>query len=145
MKIVSHRGNINGPNKLLENSPNQIDVALSMNFYVEVDLRIKNNSFWLGHDKPEYLVDESWLLKRKDYLLVHCKDLDTLNYLSEKTSDLNWFYHTYEDVVLTSKGWPWCYPGVYLSNGITVIQDNSTSLLKKVKGVCTDYPILFKN
>jgi hypothetical protein len=144
MILISHRGNLKGPNLLLENSPEQIDLAIQNGLIVEVDLRVIENNFWLGHDTANYLVSENWILNRKNSLVIHSKDLITSDFLAEFNDTLNWFYHTDEDVVLTSKGWLWCYPGIYLSNGITVIKDNSTLFPKKVKGICTDYPLLFK-
>lgn len=144
IKIISHRGNLNGPDLDLENNPNQINLALSKNFLVEIDLRIIENKFWLGHDKPDYLIDKQWLLDRSNHLVIHSKDLLTSNYLIDLNKQLNWFYHTNEDIVLTSRGWLWCYPGIYLDKGITVLIGDQVKLNSKVLGVCTDYPLKFE-
>lgn len=144
MKIVSHRGNLDGINHKLENHPSQIDLAIKHNLLVEIDLRIADNKFWLGHDKPDYLIDKQWLFDRKQDLIVHSKDLATSNCLMDFNRELNWFYHTDEDVVLTSLGWMWCYPEIYLSNGISVLIGDEVKLNSKVLGVCTDYPLKFR-
>lgn len=145
MILISHRGNLKGPNLSIENKPEQIDLAIQSGLRVEVDLRVIENNFWLGHDTPDYLVSKDWILSRKDSLVIHSKNLNTSDFLAEFNDTLNWFYHTDEDIVLTSKGWIWCYPGIYLSNGIAVIQNDSKFISKKVKGICTDYPLLFKS
>ena len=38
MKIISHRGNLNGPNKNLENRLDTIEKAIQLGFDVEVDI-----------------------------------------------------------------------------------------------------------
>jgi len=144
MKIVSHRGNLEGRNIKLENHPDQIDFAIKNNFLAEIDLRIIDNKFWLGHDEPDYLIDKQWLLDRNEYLVIHSKDLKTSNHLVNLNKKLNWFYHTDEDIVLTSWGWMWCYPEIYLSEGITVLIGDQVKLSSKVLGVCTDYPLKFR-
>ena len=58
MIYISHRGNINGPNKKLENNPNYITDAINKGFDVEIDVNYKNSNFYLGHDKAQYLVSK---------------------------------------------------------------------------------------
>ena len=60
MIYISHRGNINGPNKKLENNPNYIKDAIKKGFSVEVDVNFKNNNFYLGHDKGQYKVSKNF-------------------------------------------------------------------------------------
>ena len=67
MKLISHRGNLEGENPLLENSPEYIDEAIESGFDVEVDVRCEDHQFYLGHDDPQYYVPMSWLVKRKDW------------------------------------------------------------------------------
>lgn len=142
MLIVSHRGNINGPVNDLENNPKQIDLAISKGFLVEIDLRIINGEYWLGHNNADYKTDVYWILDRADKLIVHSKDLATANDLFKNRKTINWFYHTNEDIVLTSWGWIWAYPRIYLNNAITVLEEKDLSFPKYILGVCTDYPIL---
>ena len=56
MILISHRGNIDGPNSKLENNPTYIDRALDKGFNVEIDLWVYEKEFFLGHDEPTYLV-----------------------------------------------------------------------------------------
>lgn len=144
MIIVSHRGNLFGPNKVTENSPTQIDLAINNGYLVEVDVRIKNQEIWLGHDDAQYKIDFNWLVERNQKLIIHAKDLVTCDELAKEIHTLNWFYHTDEDLVLTSKGWLWAYPGVYLRNAITVLPNNNLNFPEDILGVCTDFPQLIK-
>ena len=41
MKIISHRGNLNGPSKELENNVSQIEQCLQMGYDVEIDFQVK--------------------------------------------------------------------------------------------------------
>ena len=50
MILISHRGNLNGPKPLMENSPAYIEIAIKKNFHVEIDVWIKKNNLYLGHD-----------------------------------------------------------------------------------------------
>ena len=81
MKIISHRGNINGPVPEKENRPSYIDSAIQLGYDVEVDLRIIDNDFWLGHDEPQYKVELPWMLLRKDKIWFHCKDINSALFL----------------------------------------------------------------
>ena len=58
MKVISHRGNLTGPNSVHENSLEAIDHCIyKLNISVEVDLRWMNGRLYLGHDLPEILID----------------------------------------------------------------------------------------
>jgi glycerophosphoryl diester phosphodiesterase len=150
MKIIAHRGNIDGPNPLNENKPDIIDNAISMGFDVEVDVRYDrfDNKFYLGHDEPQYVVDWYWLAQRMDNLWIHCKNIDALYEFSRATSGYNYFWHQTDFFTLTSKQYIWTYPGQsYTSKSIIVMPE---TYLKKDQmvdltaygcyGVCTDYP-----
>ena len=55
MKMIAHRGLLSGPDKDLENRPEQIDTALSKGFEAEVDVWVVDGQkFMLGHDQPLY-------------------------------------------------------------------------------------------
>ena len=75
MKIISHRGNINGPLPEKENRPSYIDSAIQLGYEVEVDLRIVNNEFWLGHDTSQYKIDITWMRLRRLWLHLLCSKL----------------------------------------------------------------------
>jgi len=137
MKIISHRGNLNGPNNLIENNPTHIDSVLNLNFDVEIDLYYYKNKFYLGHDEPIYSINDDWLIERKNKLWVHLKTIELVE--NAVVQKLNYFWHENDRFTLTSTGIPWCYPGVYVKNGITVCLNRYPKIESKVLGICTDY------
>ena len=57
MKIISHRGNLDGPIFEKENHPDYILNAIDAGFDVEIDLWKIETKLFLGHDEPKYLID----------------------------------------------------------------------------------------
>jgi hypothetical protein len=149
MKLIAHRGNFNGPNPLEENKPEYIERALSQGFHVEIDIRFNqnDNKLYLGHDDPQYFIDWFWLSKYKDFLWIHCKNIEALYEFSEGTSGFNYFWHQNDDYTLTSKNYIWTYPGKYCTpKSVMVMPENSIgrekfNTLKTYNcfGVCSDY------
>jgi hypothetical protein len=142
IKIISHRGNLNGSNPSIENNPEHIDKVINLGYDVEIDLWAIDGDLYLGHDKPYYKIDKCWLTSRKNKLWIHLKNLETLDFV--KNSELNYFWHENDKMTLTSNGIPWCYPGIYTSSGITVMLTNEI-IDVDVYGICTDYPELYGN
>lgn len=150
MKIIAHRGNIDGPNPLIENSLEVIDNAISMGFDVEIDIRydILTKSLYLGHDNPQYAVDWYWLAKRQNNLWIHCKNIEALYEFSYSTSGFNYFWHQNDNYTLTSKEYIWTFPGYpYTNKSIIVMPENyiteekfSDIIAYNCYGICTDYP-----
>lgn len=141
MLIISHRANLNGPDELLENNPDQIIKCIN-NFEVEIDVRYLNHAWYLGHDYAKYEVPFSFFT---DKMWIHCKNLEAVSKFKSKNSNLNWFWHEADQMTLTSKGHIWCYPGVYVDNGITVEMQYSQNIPSNIKGICTDYPLNYLN
>jgi hypothetical protein len=109
MNIISHRGNINGPLPEKENRPSYIDCAIQLGYEVEVDIRYINNEFWLGHDKPQFKVEISWMKIRKNDIWYHCKDKLSSIKLLELNDGYKFFCHKSDDYVLTSTGHIWVH------------------------------------
>ena len=61
MILISHRGNLDGPNKSFENSPSYICEAIDRGFDVEVDLW-KTNKLFFGHAEPQYCINKCCML-----------------------------------------------------------------------------------
>ena len=76
LKIISHRGNIKGPQPDKENRPSYIDCAIGNGYQVEIDVNLRDGELWLGHDEPQYKINHKWIDERADYLWLHCKDFD---------------------------------------------------------------------
>jgi len=70
MILISHRGNIDGPNKVRENSPYYIMEALTMGYDVEVDLWSRHGALYLGHDTYQYQIDLDWLGEKTKNLWI---------------------------------------------------------------------------
>lgn len=140
MKIISHRGLIDGPDSSIENSPSQILSAIDQGYDVEVDLRIVDSKFYLGHDFAQYKIEENFF---NDKLWIHAKNLEALYWLSN--TDLCYFWHQEDDFTLTSNNYIWTYPGKEITKkSIIVLPEWFDPELKNLQnlncyGVCTDY------
>ena len=66
MKIISHRCNTNGRNKQEENNPEKLLYLLKKDIDVEIDLWLIDNIFYLGHDLPQFEIDEKILHNNKN-------------------------------------------------------------------------------
>ena len=53
MIIISHRGNLYGPDKENENKPGQIQKVLNLGYYVEIDVWLFDWKLYLGHDMKQ--------------------------------------------------------------------------------------------
>ncbi len=63
MIYIAHRGNISGINEKLENTTEYIKAAIKKGYKVEIDLWvIDRGRIFLGHDKPQYEIDDDWFL-----------------------------------------------------------------------------------
>ena len=134
MIFISQRGNVNGKDEKLENNPSHV-YQLSKKYQVEIDLWVARGNLYLGHDYPvaKYKIDTSFLNKN---LWIHCKNIEACDFMS-KTKH-NWFWHENDKMTMTSKGYIWCFPHIYLENGITVMSGMGIPSVK-VKGICTDF------
>ena len=106
--LISHRGNLFGPTSD-ENKPNKIDSVIADGYQVEIDLWLKNDQFFLGHDSPTYEISLDWLVERNKYLWIHCKNIEGFSSLI--SSELNYFWHEFDKYALTSKNYIWSLPG----------------------------------
>ena len=142
MILISHRGNLNGKNTEQENSPEYILNALNEGFDVEIDVWLRNNKLYLGHDEPKYEIEDNFL--ENDKLWVHCKDIFSIHKLTNNKK-IHCFYHENDPVTLTSKGYIWTFPGYCLgfqgkqNNSICVLPEISDCLDFDCVGLCSDF------
>jgi hypothetical protein len=147
MKLIAHRGNIDGPNRLEENKPEYIENAISVGFDVEIDVwyNTNENNFYLGHDSPQYIVTQNWLELYINKLWIHCKNLESLYHFVNTTNGYNYFWHQQDDFTLTSKNYIWTYPGKsYTKSSVIVMpewDDVNWDNFKSIScfGICTDF------
>lgn len=148
MKLISHRGNIDGKIPEMENKPEYIMGALNSGYDVEIDIWYVNNKWYLGHDVPTYEIDfYDFVYNRRD-LWLHCKNVEAFDELITLNKDLNifwtkFFWHQTDDYTLTSDGYIWTYPGKQLTkNSICVLPEHNNYVLEDIEycyGICSDY------
>jgi hypothetical protein len=140
MKLISHRGNLKGPNEVRENSPYYIMEAIAEGYDVEVDLWWVDGKVYLGHDEPQYEVSNKWLGERIDKLWIHCKNIDAIIFFKESQYKFNYFWHEEDTVTLTSQNYIWAYPGNQpIKNSIAVMPEINKEETNICLGICSDY------
>ena len=147
MILISHRGNISGPNAEKENHPEYILAALQADYEVEIDVWFENGKFMLGHDKPQYEFPFELLDKNYSKLWIHCKNMDALsvlNNLDPGGDKVNYFWHENDLGVLTSKGYIWSTN--LFNRGILVMPEAfDKEPIETTLGICSDYIEKYKN
>lgn len=156
MIVVSHRGNLNGPNPVRENSLSYIQEAINFHPNLVVEIDVWQNSIieplYLGHDFPQHRVELfGQLYPLRHRLICHAKTVCALNTLL--SAGMHVFFHTSDEVTLTSLNWLWTMPnGRIQPSSIWVLPEQAVDIsdkdvLSKIRincrGVCTDYPYIF--
>lgn len=158
MKLISHRGNFNGPNPETENTPRQIKKIIeNYGIHVEADIWYipSEGHFYLGHDEPKCRIEKKFILEYRDMLYLHAKSIKTLEKLNT-FYEINCFFHNDDECTLVSNGEIWIHGGNTLysinnkcfNNCIYSINDTAITPFKNLKrmyGICTDYPQHFIN
>jgi hypothetical protein len=150
MFIISHRGNLDGPDLIQENKPQYVDKALSKGFEAELDVRFINKSLFLGHDEAQHLVSLSWLNKRKKKIWLHCKNKKA----AENLKDFKSFCHVQDPFVYVTNGKIWvhdmnleinnkCLIPLMSKNDLDIFF-NKNGQIAKPYAICTDYPLYAK-
>ena len=108
MILISHRGNVDGKVENVENSPELINHALSKGFDVEIDVWYVDSTFYLGHDNPQYKIDEKFLENERFW--CHAKNEQAFFKMLENPR-IHCFWHQTDDFTLTINGYILTYPG----------------------------------
>lgn len=133
---------MDGRNLEFENNPLYILEAVAQGFDCEIDVWVKNGKYFLGHDFPKYLVEDSFL--KNEFLWCHAKNIDALQKMSSDDK-IHFFWHQKDDYTLTSKGYIWAYPSKILTKkSICVLPENSFYEKLDCAGICSDYIINYK-
>jgi hypothetical protein len=144
MIYISHRGNINGKITERENHPDYIDEAITLEYSVEIDLWFIDGRTYLGHDGPQYEVNDKWLSERINKLWIHCKNIESLNWI--RNTVLHYFWHEEDTLTLTSKNHIWTYPGKQpIIGSIAVMPEIYNDNISLCLGICSDYIQKYKN
>jgi len=148
IQLISHRGNLSGPEPARENTAEFIDEAIKEGYPVEIDVRKNEDGLWLGHDEPISLVDINWLTDRKDNLLVHSKNVEALKEMLD--NDMRTFYHASErHVIIANTNLIWSHD-ISEATDISIIPLMSKSDIEKfdlkknnnMHGICSDNVIM---
>lgn len=146
IKLISHRGNLNGVNPDRENSPSYIQEAITAGYDVEIDVHWWDSGIWLGHDKPDWMVPLLFLENIKDRVWIHCKNFQAFSYLLN--TGFRIFFHENERYAMISNGLIWAHDLDMINEKCIIPLLSKEQLLgweeTKVYGVCSDYVESFK-
>jgi hypothetical protein len=140
LKLISHRGNLDGPNPTQENHPDYLTKALQLGFDVELDVWYRAGEVHLGHDAPQYTTTLQFL--KNDKFWCHAKDLAALELMLE--NNIHCFWHQDDDFTLTSKGYIWTYPKKPACSKSVLVMPKRKKIEKGCYGICTDYILDYK-
>lgn len=140
MKVIAHRGNIDGREPGRENHPDYLQAALWAGFDVELDVWVIDGQFYLGHDKPRFQTNYEFLLRTAGRSWIHAKDVDALKVLLENSA-FNVFCHDNDTRTITTKGYIWTRSGEedFCQRSILLELDNPRLPHSEVAGICTNY------
>ena len=141
MLLISHRGNISGPQPKLENTVAYIEQAIDQGYNVEIDVWFKDGKFFLGHDAPEEHIEKCWFYNKP--LWCHCKNYSALKELLEL--GVHCFFHDKDDYTLTSEGFIWAYPGKMGEKKTIAVMPDDNFDISNFEGVCSDNIEKFRN
>lgn len=141
MIYIAHRGNVTGRNPEKENHPDYLRSAIKQGYHVELDVRLLDGNYILGHDEPQYEIHKSFLSSNR--MWVHAKDLITLHSLMDRGNYIHCFFHDTDDATITSQGWVWTYPGkpIISPRSIAVMPERIPApySIKAAGGICSDF------
>jgi hypothetical protein len=139
MKLISHRGNINGKISKNENHPEYIDEAMHAGYDVEIDVWMIEGVLLLGHNEPQYGVSQLWFNQRINKLWIHCKNLEAVEWFNA-IGGFNYFWHETDTMTLTSRNHIWAFPGKQpIKRSIAVLPEIHNDNLDSCFGICSDY------
>ena len=144
MILISHRGNISGPNPEMENDPINVENTIAKGFDVEIDIcKWDGENFFLGHDEPQEAITPDWL--QKNPVWCHAKDYKALEQLIKY--NIHCFWHQNDKYTITSGGYIWAYPGQPVGDRTIAVHPHEISEeeVKKCAGVCSDNVEKYKN
>ena len=138
MKLISHRGNIDGPDPEKENLPLYIKTALTLGYEVEIDVWNLNGAWFLGHDKPQHSIGLDFLMTPN--FLCHAKNLAALDKMLVHTN-IHCFWHQEDHYTVTSRGYIVSYPGYEITGRTICMKPElaSPDSVSSCYAICSDY------
>ena len=138
MLKIAHRGNTHGPQPTFENTVEYLRKAWLDEYDVEMDLIGYKGKLYLGHDEPQELAPQEYICSKGTWL--HAKNHEAAQLLVD-TPNVHWFWHQDDDFALTSKGFIWCFPGIYIDHPRAVwlnFDDAPMPDTSNIYGLCSD-------
>ena len=136
-RLISHRGNLSGVDVKTENNPKQIIKVLDLELECEVDVWLKGDQYYLGHDSPQYPIFEEFL--ENSSLWCHAKNIQSLLKIKENKY-IHYFWHEKDTMALTSKGFIWAFPReIAIPNSIVVLPEKYNTNVENAVGICSDF------
>ena len=148
MHLIAHKGLLHGPNPDIENSPDQVEYALSGGYGVKVDVWLIEQQWFLGQLRPVYKVPSTFI--RQSGLWLQCRNYAALDGVA-RMSRRNYFWHDADSYTLTSKGFIWAFPSQPISElAICVMpewEDETFSNIGDITcaGFCSEYIVEIDN
>lgn len=151
MKLIAHRGNLDGPHPITENNIIALEHAISQGYDVECDVWYRNGRYVLNHDDPGACIDHQYLREtsiewlRRPEVWAHAKTRETCDILTEE--GVNVFYledGDASDWTWTSKGHFWLGPKneKAVKNCVLCMPEYSKWRIKDFNvayAICSDY------
>ena len=121
----------------------------------ELDIWINSEGVYIGHDNEAIEINVEFLIENSKYLILHIKGLELISKkairnFSSLMEHCHIFAHQEDKFTITNRGWIWSHPKAgIVANTICVMPENFISIdseffkkeSKKLKGICTDYPL----
>jgi len=147
MIYISHRGNLNGPNRNKENSPDYLNEALASGFAIEADIWWEEGAFFFGHDRPQYQYQSDSFDLCDERVYCHAKNLAALEHLC--FIGAHCFFHDLDEYTVTNRGYIWTNidsdvlseqgPSLRTFSVLPEIRQVPNNILKQCLGICSDY------
>lgn len=157
-KVISHRGNLKGPDSHRENQIWAIEECIKKGYMVEVDLWLVDGRFYLSHEIPtkKDRIDEDFLYDNLLNLLIHCKNKEAINLMEawdvQHDGVANWFTNDKDRWSLTSQKnvISYCKKEEIVPYSIIIMPEHHNIEPEDVKNlniryVCTDYVEKWEN
>jgi hypothetical protein len=142
---IAHRGLLAGPDHVTENSIERLTANAMSGQQSECDVWFVDGKYWLGHDAPTTPISLEWLCAHREWLLIHAKTPATFHALYQlnqcEGANLHLFYHTDEDLVLTTRGHVIVYPGEPVLTGwISMMPERAPDQpITNAAVICSDF------
>lgn len=123
-----------------------IEACINLGLEVELDVRMIDEEFWLGHDKPIEKISWHQLMEAAPRAWFHCKNLDALKHLGA-VCGVKAFWHEKDQFTMIDS-YIFTRPGEELTeNSIAVMPemaDYTLEELSRCHAICTDKYRYFK-